>query len=95
MSPRVIVNRVRKIMVNATKSVAVKVHANADAIRLASAVVLGAAVALIAVKLWGWMLPKRFCWPALPLCWRANAALFPKETEVIGHLEPAQESTHG
>lgn len=25
----------------------------------------------------------------------ANAALFPKETEVIGHLEPEQEPTHG
>jgi hypothetical protein len=26
---------------------------------------------------------------------RANAVLFPKETEMIGHLEPEQESTHG
>jgi ferrous-iron efflux pump FieF len=54
----VIDNCVRKvIMVNAMKSAVVKVHANADATlrRLASAVVLGAAVALIAVKLWGWM----------------------------------------
>src|ERR1700692_2234292 len=50
-------NCIRKILMATTmKAAAVKVHANTDAAlrRLASAVVLGVAVALIVVKFWGW-----------------------------------------
>ena len=44
-------------MATTMKAATVEVQANTDATlrRLASAVVLGVAVALIVVKLWGWM----------------------------------------
>jgi cation diffusion facilitator family transporter len=57
-APCMIDNCLRKILMATTmKAATVKVQANTDATlrRLASAVVLGVAVALIVVKLWGWM----------------------------------------